>query len=184
MPATEPAGSGRGLLEISLRNVHQLFNSLDPSPFYDRDLDAHAEHFLVSWAQELPADAALRLRLHLAEWPAGEHPEVWITQGVHHYFLEQARLTRQAYAQLMRQGRMSLMIGLAFLLVCFVTAKVLSGLSTGVFQSAISESLTIVGWVAMWRPLEIYLYDWWPLRQRETLYRRLGQMPVELKQAS
>jgi hypothetical protein len=39
----------------------------------------------------------------------------------------------------------------------------------------------IVGWVAMWRPLEIYLYDWWPVRDRIQLYRRMARMPVELR---
>lgn len=176
--------SGGGLLEISLQNVHQLFNSLDPSPFYDRDLDRHAEHFLVSWAQELPADTALRLRLHLKEWPAGNQPEVWICHGIHNYFLEQARLTRLAYSQLLRQGRISLTIGLIFLIACLLLGQLLITALPEVFQSVLRESLTIAGWVAMWRPLEIYLYDWWPLKQQESLYQRLGKMPVDLKQST
>jgi hypothetical protein len=44
------------------------------------------------------------------------------------------------------------------------------------------ESLTIGGWVAMWRPMEIYLYDWWPLRRRTLVYRKLSRMPVEIVQ--
>jgi hypothetical protein len=32
----------------------------------------------------------------------------------------------------------------------------------------------------MWRPMEIYLYDWWPLRNRGRTYARLSQMPVEV----
>lgn len=176
--------SSGGLLEISLQSIHQLFNSLDPSPFYDRDLDTHAEHFLVSWAQELPTDTALRLRLHLKEWPGGSKPEIWICRGIHNYFLERARLTRLAYTQLLRQGRISLSIGLIFLLVCLLLGQLLIATIPEVFQSVLRESLTIAGWVAMWRPLEIYLYDWWPLRQQESLYRRLGQMPVDLKQAT
>jgi hypothetical protein len=176
--------SRSGLLEISLQNIHQLFNSLDPSPFYDRDLDTHAENFLVSWAQELSADTPLRLHLHLKEWPTGSQPEIWIRRGIHNYFMERARLTRLAYSQLLRQGRISLAIGLVFLLACLLLGQLLITTIPEVFQSVLRESLTIVGWVAMWRPLEIYLYDWWPLRQQESMYRRLGQMPVDLKQAT
>jgi hypothetical protein len=40
--------------------------------------------------------------------------------------------------------------------------------------------LTIAGWVAMWRPMEIYLYDWWPLRRKSRLYQKLSQMPVQM----
>jgi hypothetical protein len=33
----------------------------------------------------------------------------------------------------------------------------------------IRESLLIGGWVAMWRPMEILLYDWWPIRAEARL---------------
>ena len=45
---------------------------------------------------------------------------------------------------------------------------------------ALRESLVIGGWVAMWRPLEIFLYDWWPIRAEARLYDRLGAMPVRV----
>jgi hypothetical protein len=44
----------------------------------------------------------------------------------------------------------------------------------------VKESFTIGGWVAMWRPLEIYLYDWWPLRDEWRLLERLARMKVTL----
>ena len=43
------------------------------------------------------------------------------------------------------------------------------------------ESLTIAGWVAMWRPMQIFLYDWWPLRHLGKIYENLSRMPVELR---
>jgi hypothetical protein len=40
--------------------------------------------------------------------------------------------------------------------------------------------MTIIGWVALWRPLEIFLYDWWPLRATQRLYERLSEMSVKV----
>jgi len=40
------------------------------------------------------------------------------------------------------------------------------------------ESMVIGGWVALWRPLEIFLYDWWPILAERKLYDRLSVMPV------
>lgn len=37
--------------------------------------------------------------------------------------------------------------------------------------------------VANWRPIEIFLYDWWPLARRRDLFRRLAAAKVELKAA-
>jgi hypothetical protein len=43
------------------------------------------------------------------------------------------------------------------------------------------ESLVIGGWVALWRPLEIFLYDWWPLRADRRLFQRLSEAEIEIK---
>jgi hypothetical protein len=44
----------------------------------------------------------------------------------------------------------------------------------------VRESLTIAGWVGMWRPMEMYLYDWWPVLRRARVFRKLSAMPVEV----
>jgi hypothetical protein len=49
------------------------------------------------------------------------------------------------------------------------------------FGRLVEESFLILGWVANWRPLEIFLYDWLPLARRRDLYRRLAAATVELK---
>jgi hypothetical protein len=50
-----------GLIKLRLTKVDQLFNSLDPSPFHERDFDADAEEYIVAWARELPGDADLQI---------------------------------------------------------------------------------------------------------------------------
>jgi len=41
-----------------------------------------------------------------------------------------------------------------------------------------------MGWVAMWKPLEILLYDWWPVLRDIRLYRRISELPVEVRHNS
>ena len=48
------------------------------------------------------------------------------------------------------------------------------------FAGVVSESLLIGGWVAMWKPLEVFLYEWWPIRAEARLYTRLSEMPVRV----
>ena len=48
------------------------------------------------------------------------------------------------------------------------------------YGGIIKESFVIGGWVALWRPLEIFLYDWWPIRAEARLFDRLASMPVRL----
>jgi hypothetical protein len=51
----------------------------------------------------------------------------------------------------------------------------------GTISTLARESLIIAGWVAMWRPMEIFLYEWWPIRRMGRLYQKMSRMHVEVK---
>ena len=170
-----------GRLAISLSSIHQLFNSLDPSPFFEKDLDANAEQYLISWARDLPKDARLQLVLHLREQPEGTAPQAWIQQAILRHFTERANLARSELQQLFRQGRISLVIGFAALVAFLFLGQALASSASSVLSGLVRESTLIAGWVAMWRPMQIYLYDWWPLRDRVALFERMSAMPVKLR---
>jgi len=57
-------------IEIFVDRIEQLFNSMDPSPFHEKDLDHDAEEFIVSWAQEYHLREPLILRIHVSDYPA------------------------------------------------------------------------------------------------------------------
>jgi hypothetical protein len=54
-------------IEVRIAEISQLFDSLDPFPFRDKDLDKEAEEFIVSWARELPVDQPLKIVVHLPQ---------------------------------------------------------------------------------------------------------------------
>jgi hypothetical protein len=168
-------------IRLRLRDVSQLFNSMDPSPFIQKDLDDDAEEFIVSWAREFPAGAHITLRIYLDQWPTDD-PGRLIRTAVRNYFAYRARMASLDFKNLLSQGRTSLVIGLVFLSACLVISNVLLGNRATTGAEITRESLTIAGWVAMWRPMQIYLYDWWPLRRRTRLLRKLAHMPVEVVQ--
>ena len=168
-------------IELNLREIGQLFNTMDPAPFPEKDLDGDAEEFIVSWAQEFPVSEPVTLVIHLHEFPADQNPRPVIERGVRHYFAYRARLNRMEFRRLLRDGQHSLLIGIIFLAACLTAGHAIGGENAGTFRSIASESLTIAGWVAMWRPMEIYLYDWWPLRRRGKIYVKLSRMKVEVR---
>ena len=166
-------------IEVRLRELSQLFNSMDPSPFNERDLDADAEEFIVSWARELTPHGDIKLVVHLATPPPPERAAE-VERAVRHFFMERAEMKRLEFRLLMRRGRLSLIIGLLFLAVCIVASQLVGTMDSGAAGSVVRESLTIAGWVAMWRPLQIFLYDWWPVRDECGVLSRLARMRVEL----
>jgi hypothetical protein len=177
--------SARPVHQISLRlhDVSQLFNSMDPTPFLHRDLDPDAEAFIESWAREFPSTSRLQLIVHLQEAPPeGDAAEI-ISGALHNFFSYKAELTQRELNQLMSVGRHSLLIGLGFLSLCLFAANAVSGMEPGPTLQIAKESLTIVGWVGMWRPIEIFLYEWWPILRRQRIYVNLSNAHVRVEMA-
>ena len=156
MTETSPTQGGAHRVELNLRDVNQLFNTIDPSPFHEKDLDHDAEEFMVSWTREFPLNEPVILVIYLSELPAGPDLQPTIEQSVENYFAYRARLSRMEFRQLMKDGRHSLLIGGLFLAACLAASQVLVGQVSGTFLSVARESLTIAGWVAMWRPMESF----------------------------
>ncbi len=172
------------VIEVRVLELKQLFNSMDASPFRERDLDPSAEEFIVGWAREAPRGASLALRVDLDRAPPPpslSDETAALGDAVHEFFSHRANASRSRLRHLLGIGRISLLVGLAFLVAAIglsdLAATALKGQRLG---ELLREGLVIIGWVAMWRPVEIFLYGWWPLRTEAKLYDRLSAMPVRI----
>lgn len=106
-PATiDPATARTGVIEINVQSIRGLFNSMDPSPFREKDLDREAEEFIISWATELPHDVPIRLRIHFSEHDhAPGDSEAIVCAAIANYFAYRASMKRRELRQVLRQGR-------------------------------------------------------------------------------
>jgi hypothetical protein len=170
------------VIEIRVGELRQLFNAIDPSPFRQRDLDPRAEAFIVDWASDLPTDKPWALVVYL-DRPAGRADEAeTLREAIHEYFGQRAVATKRRLRELFRRGRISLVIALVFLTASIAVGGAVAGyLGEGRLSEVIREGFLIGGWVAMWRPLEVFLYDWWPIRADGHLLQRLSVMPVRIE---
>jgi hypothetical protein len=166
-------------IELRISALSELFNSMDPTPFHHRDLDRDAVEFLESWALAFPPNSHFRILVHVETMPP-EDPTQLVTEAMRNYFDEKSVLALRSLRLLLIEGRTSLMIGIAFLALCLFAADLLVAFTTNTFLRLLKESLLIGGWVAMWRPLQIFLYDWWPIVRRRRIYRNLGHASVQV----
>jgi hypothetical protein len=179
--AGDPIPADCEVIEVHVAELKQLFNAIDPSPFREKDLDPNAEEFIVSWARDVSRDARLALVVYL-DRPAGlpEEPAV-LKEAIRGFFGHRKDAARRRLRQLFRVGRTSLLIGITCLAVSIGAGDFLANVFSGQrIGEILRESLLIGGWVAMWRPLEIFLYDWWPIRAEMRLFDRLTVMPVRI----
>jgi hypothetical protein len=170
------------VIEVRIRELAQLFNSFDPSPFHERDLDTDAEDYIVGWARELPATQALRIVVHLPEAEAEKAQDRGLAAALSNYFGERAGALERELREFFRIGWRHLSIGVLVLAACLIASQLFrTTLGAGPLARVLEESFIIVGWVANWKPLETFLYDWWPLKRRRDLYRRLQHAVIEVK---
>jgi hypothetical protein len=168
-------------IEMHLKEVSQLFDTLDHSPFHEKDLDGDAEEYIVERFKDLPARNPYALVIYVDAPVEGPREQEVVEGAVRVHFARKAESARLKLKRLMHVGWISLGIGLSVLVTLFLLGHlVLRLMGNTQPASLIRESLLIGGWVAMWKPLEILLYDWWPLVSDKRLYERLAGMSVRL----
>jgi hypothetical protein len=170
----------RATIQVRIHELRQLFNTIDPSPFRERDLDPDCEEFIVAWARELPRDRPLRIEIRIDRDRPPAALLADVVAAVHAHFEREAGLQDLRRRRMLREGRLSLSIGLAALMGCIGAATLAPWDAIGPLGEILRESLVIAGWVVMWHPLEVLLYGVWPVTRERRLLERLATAEVEL----
>lgn len=172
--------SETGVIELRLTDSAQLFNNLDPFPFRERDLSAEAEQYIVEWAQELPKNQPIEIVIHMTPAGTDQNHGADLPQAIQSWFRARELGEARAMRALFRDGRLAFLIGLAGLALCLGLSWLLTKGHESPFARVLQESLIIIGWVVIWRPAEMFLYDWVPLLRRKTLFHRLAEAKVSV----
>ncbi len=170
------------VIEIKLNTPEQLLNSFDPSPFHSRDLDDRAADYIIESAEEAGSGGPLLLVIELPGDEAKRELSNDLPLALHNSFRYRASQARLQLRDQFRLGRLSLAIGLGVLGLCTLIIHLLEhSAAQSTFAKMTEQGLFILGWVALWRPLEIFLYDWWPVARRIRLLERLSTATVEIR---
>lgn len=174
---------GKAAIELRLHDSAQLFNTLDPFPFREGDIAADAEQYIVEWAQDLPKDQPIEILVHLRSPETAGKPAPDLAAALTGWFAARARAESHALRELFRDGRLAFLIGFAGLAACLALGFLLAQSFEGPFARVVQESLVIIGWVVIWRPAEMFLYDWLPHMRRKRLFQRLAEARVTVRTA-
>lgn len=165
---------GRACIEIRLKTTQQLFDGRDPAPFRERDLDEDAVDYIVGAAEEIAPAVGLKLVVWISESADSEPLEnAMIVDAIRAHFAYELERLRRRMHEHVREGQIALLVGLAVLVVFLTLAELTVTLPAGHVRQILREGLVITAWVAMWRPLELVLYDWWPLVRKRSLFGRI-----------
>ncbi len=163
-------------IQVRVATVEQIFNPMDPTPLEERSLNPEVADWIEEWAEDLDKDQPITLEVYVADSRLAGR-ESAITSGIHNHFEYREWQSSRQLSKLWREGRISLVIGIFAIAVLNGAAHVI-GESTNPFLEVLHEGLLVVGWVSMWKPMETFLYEWWPIRREVRACRRLSESTV------
>lgn len=170
------------IIEVGVKNSRQLFNERDPAPFRERDLDPKFVIYLMSAVEEFPLKTKMKIRI-LTSDQEDLKPEnnLAIGDAIRAYFQYESTLVIAKSRKQHRATRYFFLIGLIALIVCLSLAQYIESIQVAPTITHIaSVSFSILGWVAMWHPIEALLYDWWPLREQRQYFDKIAKLEVEV----
>jgi hypothetical protein len=166
-------------VELRLDRIPRLYNSLDPAPFNEKELETGADDYIVGSAEDA-GKRPIRLVVMLPDEELARPEAEQVPVSIRHHFELRRDSERRRLRGMWWRGRVAFMIGVTFLAVCLVARNLLLG-SSSTAAHIVAEGLLIIGWVAMWGPLDILLYGWWPIWSRYKLFDRLSRLDVEMR---
>lgn len=167
------------VIELELDEAKFLFDRKDPSPIRGRDLNEDTVTYIINSLEEIPKRYPTILRIHLKR---GEMSRIFskkIEIAIRNYFqFEAFNKTMELHATFKR-GFISLIIGLSFLFFCTYLSSIIVN-TRDLFGRFASEGVTVLGWVSMWNPIQIFLYEWWQIRANKMMFLRASFMNIEI----
>lgn len=170
--------AGKPVIELELKSLLQLFDSFDPAPFREKDLNLDAEEYLYNAVDEFPMKKPLEIMIYLPPSEVTAEIETDLKEAIKNHFSYKKLLADIELKRLLYQGRKNLIIALTFLFLCLMMIRLLATFEESLAKTLFSEGLLIIGWVAMWEPVNIFLYGWWPIVHKRNIYEKIINMDV------
>jgi hypothetical protein len=168
-------------INIKIRKINQLFNSFDPSPFLEKDLDDDAFEYIISSISEHSLKTKQKIIIHIPMTQRSKLSEVEIRRAIHNFFEYKKILAERSIKLKLKEGQLSFIVGISFLVICLGIGEYIKSIAENAITYIIFEGLLIGGWVAMWKPISDILYEWWPIWKEKRIYHKISEMDIEFK---
>ncbi len=162
---------GTTCIDLRVQEIRQLFDLRDPAPFRERDLDPGLVEYVIEAVEETPSRAPLKIAVHSAAGRDAVVDDDGIRSSFRAHFQHALDVLSMRIRTHMRQGRAAVIVGVLVLSACLVLAHNIAPTTT--WKAIVRQGLEIGGWVAIWRPVEHFLYDWWPILAERRRLRRI-----------
>jgi len=171
---------GEHSIDVWLATPEQMFDNRDPAPFRERDLDPGLVAYLMGAAEDLAPHGPFRIVI----WFPTARPIEDVAHGLRAHLDYELEILERRRRRQRRTGQVSLLLALTLLVALQMLAQLLLELPDSSVRNAIREGLVILSWVVLWRPIDLLIYEWIPVRRQRKLLHRLRAAAVDVRQAT
>jgi len=173
---------GKVLIEIKLSSIIQLYNSFDPAPFHEKELDDEAEQYIVNIVRDFPKNTEFKIVIYLPDGHSCCDEAFKIPAAIRNHFSYRTLMEERKFRERVNYGKFSILIGISFLAVAMVASQAVEDYLSAYPPAHLAAiALEVAGWVAMWEPVTVFLYQLWPILVQKNLYGKISRMETEIR---
>jgi hypothetical protein len=170
-------------ISIYLDDISNLFLAPDFNPYAKKPNYISGLQVASNEIKMASRRASHRLILYLPEEKITPDLLEITRRAIDNYCDFKLEETHREVLLLRWEGFEALQIGVIFMASCLFISLYIREIQEipEYLRSFISEGLSIVGWVSMWKPIDILLYQWWPHWQSRFIYEKLRVAGLEIR---
>ena len=173
--------NGETIIELKVTDPDEFYNPFDPSPAAQKDLRSETAGYILE--SLTGKEKKVRFVIYLEEkLYRNSELSSGIERAVSAYFRSKQSAAKHRHLIEKQKGRRYLIRGLLFLIVCVVLSSLITTFSENSIVYAVGQSLVVIGWVALWKPAEFYLYENRDLKNDISLMKMLSDACIEIRE--
>ncbi len=174
-----PIEDNKAIIEVNLNRIEDVFEPKDPSPLKQRDLESSLEEYILSSVEEIGESRTGQLKFYFRD----ENQNLDnVESSVRNFFNYRADMAQKKIQRILEIGVKSLVIGLVALITSLFVARYFEKSQEEFLPKVLSEGAILFGWVSMWKPINIFMYEWWPIYEEYRRLRFLAQVKISVIQ--
>lgn len=169
-------------ITLKLDRIKDLFQEPEFDPFVPQVNSSSGIDQIISELKPTSLSCQVRTTILLPADKLSENLEQLTIEALQRYCTARIDRTSNDLAFLRGRGIRALQRGLLFLAVCLLLSSLFDGLEhfPGLIRRFLSEGFLIAGWVSLWHPIELLLYEWGPYLRQKQIYELIKDMELKV----
>jgi hypothetical protein len=175
-------------LVLHLDEIGKFFNIPDPDPLAGNQLFEPGIDRVYDQVRASGLKCDPHLILYLPKKQVNPKNEQNLKTGIEDYCKFQVYKIQNSLEMQKRQGRRTLIYGLTILIICLLLSGIgfyLTSIAPTAFLYALGgfmyNGFMIIGWVSLWTPTSMLLFERWPDIISKKTYEKIMEMTIEIR---